>query len=265
MNPSNNSFWSRALPNTPPPTPPSDEIFHTPNNSIVEIEANNLVDSTDIYSTPTLNTQFSNCSINSDIFGTPDSTLDSDDVFQNVELRKNKNNIVDNKMGTITEHSSEANSFILNTSTRSSLRENKNNNNVPLEGVMRSKSDFEIPVKTKTHGLFQNLQQNILNLSPASRRRLKSTNSCEIGNQSTPNSTKSGIFKIPGSPILNNHSQSCGTRAISLNSLRHSSGEYVQQANMQQKRFVLKMNILLAIRNQMNVASAFVGLSFVAW
>lgn len=254
MNPLHNSFWSRALPQTPPPTPPSEEIFSTPNASIVEIDTNNLANDTGVYSTPLLQTQFSNCSVNSDIFGTPDSTLDSDDVFKSVELRKSTNNPTDNKanMSTITEHvSTEGSKFVSKTTERSSLREKKKVNKIAHEGVMRSKSDYEIPIKNKSCVFLQNLQQNIMKLSPSSRRRIQSTNSNkhDMGNgkQSTPNSSKSsGVFKLPGSPILNNHSQgNCGTRAISLNSLRHSSGEQTQHSNAQQTRFVLWNKIFI--------------------
>lgn len=205
MNPSHNSFWSRQLPQTPPTTP--EEVFSTPNNSIVEIDK------------PVLETQNSNCSVNSDIFGTPDSTLDSNEIFNSVEIRKiNNDNKKSTNMSTITEHITTENYFITN-SIRSSLRETKNKN---YDGVIRSKSDYEILIKNK-------LQKNIVSLSPLNNKKFD-----------IKTSTPKGVFKIPGSPVLN-HSQSCGTRAISLNSLRHSAGEQ-SQTYIQQQRFVYFKN-----------------------
>lgn len=246
MNPNHNSFW-RPTPRGASPNLPSEEIFSTPNNSIIEVDitANNVASESDVYSTPILQSQFSNStndSISSDIFETPESTLEPNDAFSPVELRKHTNNILDyNKhtnMSTIAENIIGENSFV-NTTTRSSLRENKN---VGREGVMRSKSDYEIALKNKSHGFLQNIQQNIgkLGLSPASIRRINSTDSYNgVSKQSTPNNKDIGTFKIPDSPILNSHSQnSCATRAISLNSLRHSGGEQTQLSNVQQTRFV---------------------------
>lgn len=245
MDPKNNKFWSRTQ--TPPQTPTSDEIFVTPNNSLIEV-----LNGDDEFKTPTLQTQLSNCSVVSDIFGTPDSTLE--DVFTVVDIKRNIETKISN-MSTITENIVGENSvFTANTPIRSSLRETKSGvKNIFYDGVIRSKSDFEIPNKnnSKSHGFLQNIHMkselfsNIQVLSPLSKRRTQSSSCKSDVKQSTP---KSGgvnhIFKLPGSPILDNHSQNCGTRAISLNSLRHSGGEhYAQQINIQQLRFVPETNI----------------------
>lgn len=218
MDPTKNSFWSRNIPHSAPSTP-SEEIFVTPNNSIIDNSQND----SGIYGTPLLTTQFSNCSVNSDIFGTPDTTIDE---YKLVELRKK--NGIDNKMTTINE----------------SVSDNRNLKSNSTPGVIRSKSDYEIPLKNKSHQFLQNLSQNILNnLSPATRRRNhNNSNNVELSKQSTPTSSNNKpIFKIPGSPILSNYSNNNreGAKAISLSSLRHSSGDTGNNINFQQIRFVL--------------------------
>lgn len=227
MDPNKNSFWghNRVIPHSAPSTP-SEEIFLTPNNSIIDNENQLQINDSGIYGTPLLHSQISNCSVNSDIFGTPDSTLDSDGF--KVELR-NKNGLTND------------------ISDRTSLREVQS---IP-QGVIRSKSDFEIPIKNKSHTFLQNLSQNILNLSPSTRRRNQNNNrTLDFSKNSTPNN-KPAIFKIPGSPILtNNHPQGKynqnQSKAISLNSLRHSSGETnIGLSNLpgqQIIRFVIKKN-----------------------
>lgn len=234
MNPQHNSFWSRAaVPPRTKPEPPSSlprehEIFVTPDSSIVETNGPEAVP-------PPLRAQLSDSSDASDIFHTPETTLDSEDVFGSVELRKHANN-----MGTITENDDSP--FVAGSLARSSLRENKLKNGAH-EGVMRSKSDYEIPLKNKASQGFLHLNLGTLGLSPASRRRIHSTN--EVVRQSTPNAKDGGLFKLPDSPIQSHSYPSegaGGTRAISLNSLRHPAAEHAQQT-VQQTRFVLYGNI----------------------
>lgn len=260
MDPKTNNFWSRTSPQNQPRTPPLDEIYSTPDNSLV-LDNLNGNGNESIFTTPLLQSQLSNCSVGSDVFGTPESTLDSDDVFSGVELRKHETANKITNMSTINENVSE-NSFVPNTSIRSSLREMKPAvRNVFCDGVIRSKSDFEIPIKNnKSQGFLHNIHQksdqlfnNITLLSPLSKRRTQSSSSkVDIGKQSTPlnkhGANNSHVFKLPGSPILNVHPENCGTRAISLNSLRHSGGEHIaQQINNQQLRFVHETNILFCV------------------
>lgn len=264
MDPKINKFWSRlpysSLPHTPPKTPPSEEIFITPENSIVD--GNTMIvygNGNSIYSTPILQTQLSNCSIVSDIFGTPDSALDNDDVFTSNVVELRKPNLEHNKlMSTITENITVENTFfVANTPIRSSLRETKSQvKNVFHDGVIRSKSDYEIPLKNKSQTFLQNIHEktdhlfnNVALLSPLTKRRFQNSSKNEMGKQSTPIAKTGAIFKVPGSPILNQNN--CGGRAISLNSLRHSAGDQTQQTNNQQLRFVLDgiLYILLNVDN----------------
>lgn len=289
MDPFRNRFWSQSQ--TPPPTP-NDEVFSTPKGSIVETldfdrsavrrEISSTSENT-LYCTPVLQSQYSTCSNASEIFGTPESTLDADDVFTAthiVEVRKTHTNQIESRqtsMMTITEHKEHISQIVKSQTTEGLSLKNTDTNHhhlltvpPPSEGVLRSKSDYEIPRKSNSQkpdgGIFQNIAQksdslfqNIGFLTPLSKRRTQSvtsssgiaTTKLEIGRQSTPiktspTTTNTAIFKLPASPILRKHSTSAqtnGQRAISLNSLKSSQPgvyEHAQQQsnNQQHPRFV---------------------------
>lgn len=243
MDPFRNKFWSQSQ--TPPPSP-VDEIFSTSQTTICRTILREIVADSEPYGTPVLQTQHSNCS--SELFATPDSSVDDDGLFL-------KSNDV-RKMSTITEHFE---STIVVKSESSRLIEPPA---AATEGVLRSKSDFEIPKKAlaqKPDGFLQNIAQksdslfqNIGFLMPLAKRRTQSVGSskAEIGRQSTPvkASPTEGGFKLPGSPILRNHprSQANGQRAISLNSLKssHIGAEQLPIINIQQLRFVADLTII---------------------
>lgn len=187
--------------------------------------------------------QISNTSSSSaDEYKTPDSTLTKRELFpQDVELRKScSSSVVDQRvksMSTIKEH-------IINRSSGSSAEscEDKNGNyleanNHKCNGVLRSKSDFEIPrvspTTVKSGNVFQKIGQKSDSLWAFLTPHLKRKSSSDIGKQSTPNrsSPTNSLFKIPGSPIHKHSLRSLPeTRTTSLSSLRSGySGTDAQQ------------------------------------
>lgn len=253
-----NTFPSRFLNahNTSP-----EEVYATPNGDVM-FEPNflkkknaNLTpengETTQYHTPQAYYSQNSNTSSSStEEYKTPDTTLTKKELFPpNVtELRKScSSSVIDQRvksMSTIEEH-------VVNRSSDSSedsfedKTENyvivKRDNHLSSNGVLRSKSDFEIPRvnprTVKTENIFSKISQKSDSLWAFLTPHLKRKNSSDIGKQSTPNksSPNNSFFKIPGSPIHKHSLRSLPeTRTTSLNSLRSGySGAETQQLGVQ--------------------------------
>lgn len=260
-----NTFPSRFL-NAHSTSP--EEIYATPNGDVMfepnflrknkvantngiaspDVEQNNTdnLDVTEYHTPKAYHSQISNNSSSSaDEYKTPDCTLTKKELFSDVvELRKScSSSVVDQRvksMSTIKEH------IVNNRSSDSSEDscEEKNNNlraDHLTNGVLRSKSDFEIPrvnPTTKSESVFQKISQKSDSLLAFLTPHLKRKNSSDIGKQSTPNksSPPDSLFRIPGSPIHKHSLRSLPeTRTTSLNSLRSGcSGTDAQQLGAHQ-------------------------------
>lgn len=182
-----NTFPSRFLNAHNTSTSP-DDVYSTPNGDVMLFEPNfqkNPNFNTSEYHTPKANSNNTSTS-STEEYKTPDSSLTTTkkELFPptnfNTQLRKsNSSTIIDQRvknMSTIKEQHEDSNLLLTNGGG----------------GVLRSKSDFEIPkFSTKTLWAF---------LTP----HLKRKNNV-IGKQSTPNQPNNpvngGFFKLPNSPI----------------------------------------------------------------
>ncbi|KAI4459788.1 hypothetical protein MML48_6g00011699 [Holotrichia oblita] len=163
---------------------------------------------TTVYGTPrSLHSQISNVSSNStDEYKTPDGTLDS----HWFEIQKSFSCDTVGIMGM--------------TQTNMEKENNKNKPEESLkEGVLRSKSDYQIPRYSPISHTFEKFVQKSDNLfsllTPVAKRKNHDQN------HSTPNnnrSVSSYTFKVPSSPIAK-QGPTMQTRTSSLTSLKHGS------------------------------------------
>lgn len=260
-----NTFPSRFLNahNTSP-----EEVFSTPNGDVMfeptfvakgklkngiispqSVKNNNdsSLNGTEYHTPKTYHSQISNVSSSSaEEYKTPDSTLTKKELFPPavvVEIRKScSSSVVDQRvksMSTIKEH------VVNRSSDTSESSDDRNENHLAAKshltnGVLRSKSDFEIPrvsPTSKAENVFQKIGQKSDSLWAFLTPHLKRKSSSDIGKQSTPNkaSPTNSLFRIPGSPIHKHSLRSLPeTRTTSLNSLRSGySGADVQQLSVQ--------------------------------
>lgn len=182
------------------------------------------VNTSDIYYTPkNYQSQTSNISSSSaEEYKTPECSVIDGDIFTiNVNTCSCSCNIAEQRvknMSTINEmpdyrhsdNSDLANRFTTQIKIERSSFDEDNLHLKPTQGVLRSKSDFEIPRKSptpKSESIFQNFSHKsdvmLSFLTPRAKRKAQNSNSVGLGNQSTPKqgSPTNSIFKIPGSPI----------------------------------------------------------------
>lgn len=115
---------------------------------------------------------------------------------------------------------------------RQSLDERNTNKPKPLPGVLRSKSDFEIPRQitvTKPDSIFHNFAQKsdalFSFLTPKAKRKTFSSSNNGLNSQSTPKQNGANVpFKVPASPILKYQRSLPGTRTTSPTLLKSRLG-----------------------------------------
>lgn len=223
----------------------SDEVYATPNgdimfdpdfskngNEIVQNNSNTTMDISEYHTPKAYSSQISNISSSStEEYKTPDSTLTKKELFPTtfVELRKScSSSLVDQRvksMSTIKED------IVNNRSSISSVDtcQDKNEQFSSLaNGVLRSKSDFELPrviqITTESENDLRKIDYKSKSLWAFLTPHLKRKNHHSIiGKQSTPNKSNpsSSLFKVPSSPIHKSSLRSLPeTSTSSLNSLK---------------------------------------------
>ncbi|KRT86744.1 hypothetical protein AMK59_2794 [Oryctes borbonicus] len=163
-----------------------------------------------VYGTPrSLHSQLSNVSSNStDEYKTPDGTLDS----HWFEIQKSFSCDTVGLMGRSQNHVKNEN-------------DDEKSEQTVKEGVLRSKSDYQIPRYSPISHTFEKFVQKSDNLfsllTPVAKRKNQDQNQ----NHSTPNNNRnvsSYTFKVPSSPIIK-QGLTMQTRTTSLTSLKHGS------------------------------------------
>lgn len=231
-----------------------DDIFSTPKGNIMS-------DNSGLFRTPvgysSQISEISNMSSSSAEYKTPDTTFNTkqdvfshdfvqlqksptfstaeSSTFKSVELRFNSILIENN-------YALETNVFSIKKGINMERRSCDDDHSLHIpEGVLRSKSDFEIPkavpVAAKSEGLFQNLVQKSDSLFSFLTPLTKRKNNGNISGQSTPtNKTgNGGAFIVPASPIPK-HRRFPANRTTSLNSLKSGNNGLEVQPNSNTKR-----------------------------
>lgn len=225
-----NTFPSRfsRLPNSP-----QDEVFSTPNGDInhppnfaTPKNKNDSLDSTQYFTPKGYNRQVSNVSSSSaEEYRTPDGSLTKTDLFPS-ELRKScSSSVVEQKIKNMSTINELSDNKIVNELV--SIKNEKNSRASALsdEGVVRSKSSFEIPrvaSQSKSENVFHRLSQKSDNILFFWTPSLKRKSASDLRNHSTPknSSPSNSQYKIPGSPIQKHLRSLPETRTTSLSSLR---------------------------------------------
>lgn len=191
-----------TFPDSPDIIPKMNGFFNGPPSPPSSLNVSNTV-----YGTPrSLHSQISNVSSNStDDYKTPDGTLDS----QWFEIQKS---FSCDAVGMMSMANSDAKS-----------ENNDKNSEHVKEGVLRSKSDYQIPrysAITHTFEKFVQKSDNLFSLlTPVTKRKNQDSQSYQ--NHSTPiRSATTLSFKIPSSP-LSKQGPSLQNRTSSLTSLKH--------------------------------------------
>lgn len=257
-----NTFPNRFLNahNTSP-----EEVFATPNGDVMfepnfsarntkmktnkgnvtaEIAQNKSMNVSEYHTPKGYSSQISNTSNSStEEYKTPDSSLTKKELFPPsfVELRKScSSSVVDQRvknMSTIKEHVTNHLSDSSEDSCEDKAGSQSNLNDNFAVGVLRSKSDFEIPralpSAADSENDFCKIDQKSYSLWAFLTPHLKRKSNSNVGKQSTPkkSSPSNSLFKIPSSPIHKRSLRSLPeTSTSSLNSLKSGySGGDTQQ------------------------------------